>query len=962
MVEECAGWHSSDEILDLPDSVDAMAHMHISNMYKKYGHNKELVLYALALIASTPYGITEEELQTLLLQFDTVADYFVSEDRYHHQKDKLPFVVWSRLFYDLKGCLTLAKSNGHIVVKFGHQVFHRVILDHYANYYKEATWKLIEYYESQGNYLNDLHQPNTRKALSLAKLLRQNNQPARLKALFGDLTYVDAVVQTGKVNEAISNLMYVIRTTPKDDQTAKLESLFMCLQNNRIMLNCYTKEFFSCYNNHTANGRGNTIHCLTDSTINQSPVFFAYPSSSRIKWNSAGTKYVVFYNSYAYICEQETNSELCKIYLEPQDGNRVIIKDVIWFENHLIGIITFSNTIELFDFQYGTPSFVWKYKSEYDNFSVGYSHLNKVLLLQEKDRILAYNIDFGNIEYSISLNHKYKVGFELCEATNTLIVKDSVKYIRFFDASNGKLIRRQKIAIKYNYDNLCDLILGDTLHQIDVSKWIVHATGTQHKYTILDADQKKAIYLHPPMIDMVRTEIMGEQMILLVYEDKIILLELFGNYNMRWLSIPYITDVAWRIKDQSISVMTSTGLFFFDIHDFTSFSSAREKCMLLSKNLFRSTVLGFRLFAIAYKNISNFLLKLFKLSTQLNNIWDYKYIFPLLEVTDSLDATLEKAPLNHSIASAVIHAEDGKQAVVYEEEEVIVVFDQYQKPILQIDNLKFSVLDNLLKIVFSPDSNHLLIWRNDSIQTINVITGKTSVNIDLRWRPALDVEFCSDSHISILLCSGERFTLKIDASSVVQLPDKLISSPHMDEYAGPYNYYLWEGTYKTFLLLDSAEFDLEAPHNNPNKWFKQRRVYHGKKHWLYFKNGTFYLCGDQKREFKHEFYDFQKCLQFEMLSESKPIRMYLRQKNDLYSTLYEIENRYLILVTRLLNSIIVFDLNNMSVLSAYKLDGNIIGCICKDNGKTLELTLDKSPYHAQIQLNLDMPTPSPVVQ
>ena len=947
LVEECSGWHSEDKILDLPSSVEAIAQKHISNMYTKFGHNKELVLYALALIAASPYGITEEELQSLLLRFDSVKTYFTSEDRYNHQTGKLPFVVWSRLFYDLKGCLTLVRSNGHIVVKFEHQVFNRVVTHYYETYYDKAIQELIDYYEAQSNYLNSSQRPNVRKALSLSALLKQTNQIDSLKSLFLDLTYVDSVVKSGRVNEAISNLRYVLNQAHKDSNTEQLKTLFECLQSNRIMLSCYTKEFYSCYNNQIGNNNANTIS-VAQKRIEQATIFFPYSLNSHIKWNSSGSKYVVFNNSYVYICDQTANEELCKIYLEPQDGEPVIVKDVIWLEEHLIAILTFSSTLELFDFQDGTPNLGIKLKANYESLSIGYSPISKYIFLQEKNRIIAYNIENGNEEYSIRLKHRYKTGFEVCAETNTLIVKDTIKTIRFFDASSGKQIKRQKINEKYTFDNWGDLLNGDIIHQIDDNTWTSYMTKSRRKNAIYSSAKKKSEHLHPPMFDLITNQIMGNKTLLLVYTDRIILLELFGEYRMKWITTPFINDVAWVIKDETISVLTNDGLMIINVDNFNRFSGESERCMILSKNLFHSIALELKSIAVIFKNIST--LPFLKSLTQLNNLFDYKYLFPsILASVDAID--LESVKQDLSTASVIIDATDGKQAAIYEEEEVILVFDSQHKPILQIDKLKLSLLDNILKVMFSPDSKHLLIWRNDSLQIIDVFTGERKIDIDLRLRPALDIDFCDNSKITILFCNGKRYTLEISNSTTVQLPDNLVSSPHLDAYFGPYNYYYWEEEYKPFILLDFFDFDLES---SPNKWFKQRRVYHGNTNWLYFKNGTFYLRGDTKQEFKHDFYDFQKSLQFEVLGESKPIRMYLHEKNDLFSNLYEIENKYLVLVTRLLNSVIVFDIDNMSVCAAHKLNGNIIGCAYDETTTSINITLDKHPYHVEMQLNLNI--------
>lgn len=947
LVDECSGWHSSDDVKALPTSVEEIAQSHISNMYTKFGHNKELVLYALALIAAAPYGITEEELQALLLKFDPVKAYFVSEDRYNHNTDKLPFVVWSRLFYDLKGCLTLAKSNGHIVVKFEHQVFNRVVNQYYDNYYRQAIAELISYYEAQSNYASDSQRPNVRKTMSLSALLKQTNQIDKLKSLFEDLTFVDAVVKSKRVNDAISTLRHILNHVQKDSDTKHLEELFVCLQNHRTMLNCYTNEFYSCYNNQTRNGKCNVISTSFESN-NQPTIFFPYSLNAHIKWNANGTRYAVFYNSYIYICEQTTNDELCKIYLEPQNEDLVITKNVIWLDDHLIAALTFSNTLELFDFQDGTSNRKTKFHVNYDALSIEYSPVSKLIFVQEKNKIVAYNIESGTKEYAIKLKHRYKTGFEVCSDTNTLIVKDTIKTIRFFDASNGKLIKRQRVSEKYTFDNWGDLLTGDYIHQIDEENWIVYMTKSRRKSVVLSSSNNKRDHLHPPMYDLIKNQIMGNKTLLLVYSDKIILLELFGDYKMRWIAMPNINDVAWIIKDRTLSVLTNDGLMIVNTDDFNLFSAENGKCMVLSKNLFQSVALGLKSIAVIFRNIGD--LPFFKALTQFNNILDYKHLFSgILTSVDTID--LESFQRDLSTASLIVEAPDGKQAAIYEEEEIIYIFDIQHKPILQIDKLKLSLIDNILKATFSPDSSSFLLWRNDSLLILDVLTGKKRLNLDLRLRPALDIVFNSNSEITILFCDGQRIKFEIESVSTVQLPNKLIPSPHVDAYFGPYNYFCWKDEFNAFLLLDLSCFDLEAA---PIKWFKQRRVYQGKSNWLYFKNGTFYLRGDTAQEFKHEFYDFQKCLQLESLSESKAIRMFLHQKNDLFSNLFEIEDRYLVLITRLLNSVIVFDLDNMCVRSAHKLDGNIIGCAYNEKTMTIDLTLDKRPYHTTMQLNLDV--------
>ena len=77
----------------------------------------------------------------------------------------------------------------------------------------------------------------------------------------------------------------------------------------------------------------------------------------------------------------------------------------------------------------------------------------------------------------------------------------------------------------------------------------------------------------------------------------------------------------------------------------------------------------------------------------------------------------------------------------------------------------------------------------------------------------------------------------------------------------------------------------------------------------------------------------------------------LREKNDLLSVIFEPDGRNLVLVSRLLNSVIVFDTCRMSVRATYKVHGNIIG-IHSISDTSVRLFCDSVPINVCINLNL----------
>ena len=143
-----------------------------------------------------------------------------------------------------------------------------------------------------------------------------------------------------------------------------------------------------------------------------------------------------------------------------------------------------------------------------------------------------------------------------------------------------------------------------------------------------------------------------------------------------------------------------------------------------------------------------------KMLAHMNNLWDYEIVFGVKDNLKFADATSVSA-------SIVAVTDDGKMAMAYEESNTIVVYNADKKPILRVDKLRFSVLNNLLKMCFSPDSKYLLLWRNNSVQVIDVEQGK-KYELDLLNRPALDVNFGEGADtLKILLCDGKEYCCEV---------------------------------------------------------------------------------------------------------------------------------------------------------------------------------------------------------
>lgn len=148
-------------------------------------------------------------------------------------------------------------------------------------------------------------------------------------------------------------------------------------------------------------------------------------------------------------------------------------------------------------------------------------------------------------------------------------------------------------------------------------------------------------------------------------------------------------------------------------------------------------------------------------------------------------------------------------------------------------------------------------------------------------------------------------------------------------------------------------FEINFNYNYLSKSFVHNRFYYGKKDTILFKDGLFFLCENGFKQFDSRNNDFSEILHIEQQKDKSNLASFLREKNDLSSVLTESgDERYLVLICKLLNSVIVFDKINLEIVTAYKHHGNIIGCKVDKNHKTVELFSDCEPFELCINISL----------
>jgi WD40 repeat protein len=129
--EEARLWPSWEEPAPLPTGVPGLIEALFARLSEVENHGELLMSRALGLLAASRDGLTEDELLDLLsADADVMADFARRSPR-SPKVERLPVVVWSRLFADLEPYLTARSADGTVTIGF----YHRELADAAARAY-----------------------------------------------------------------------------------------------------------------------------------------------------------------------------------------------------------------------------------------------------------------------------------------------------------------------------------------------------------------------------------------------------------------------------------------------------------------------------------------------------------------------------------------------------------------------------------------------------------------------------------------------------------------------------------------------------------------------------------------------------------------------------------------------------------------------------------------------------------
>jgi hypothetical protein len=154
--EQARHWRSDEEVKPLSPDLDKLINQLIDGLEKEHNPTKEvrLVDRALGLLQASRYGLSEDELQEVLVRDDDFWAAYKKEAHHEIEERKLPAAVWSRMYHDLVPYLVERRLQGTLLLSFFHRQIEEAISRRYDGNDKNYHAELAGYFEAQPLYLD----------------------------------------------------------------------------------------------------------------------------------------------------------------------------------------------------------------------------------------------------------------------------------------------------------------------------------------------------------------------------------------------------------------------------------------------------------------------------------------------------------------------------------------------------------------------------------------------------------------------------------------------------------------------------------------------------------------------------------------------------------------------------------------------------------------------------------------
>ncbi len=242
LLEEAVLWRSFDDEkrTKIGDGYESMIEVLFERLFR--AHGKELVSRSLGYLAAAKNGLTDDEMIDALTYDNKFYDHFnnlsywkLKKGNNIKERERIPVVIWSKLYFDLAPYLTEKAADGTLLLSFYHRQLGEVIKNFFLMERNKFNRHhvLAKYFFDQPNYIEDTSfntdkksVPNYRKCSELPFQLRKAKMFDEITCVLTDLNFIDTKCLAGMVFDLVEDYQETISALPEAKEHLDEEKIY----------------------------------------------------------------------------------------------------------------------------------------------------------------------------------------------------------------------------------------------------------------------------------------------------------------------------------------------------------------------------------------------------------------------------------------------------------------------------------------------------------------------------------------------------------------------------------------------------------------------------------------------------------------------------------------------------------------------------------------------------------------
>ena len=192
--EEARRWQSYSPGVELAPTIPGLIHQLFGRLSSDTNHGTVMVSRSLGYLAAARHGLTEDEMLDLLWLDEAVRADFKARRKHTPPEDRLPVVVWSRLYSDLEPYLTERSADGVSLLGFYHRQLREVAEAKFLSGAEKPARHahIADYFARQDLFEPQTKSPNVRKLSELPYQQTYGEQWDLVRATLTDFEFLEA--------------------------------------------------------------------------------------------------------------------------------------------------------------------------------------------------------------------------------------------------------------------------------------------------------------------------------------------------------------------------------------------------------------------------------------------------------------------------------------------------------------------------------------------------------------------------------------------------------------------------------------------------------------------------------------------------------------------------------------------------------------------------------------------------